>query len=112
MSPQHLTDFRGGLSNIRIRTVTLNQMLQLRPDDVFTRLRVLASLIAGLFGAMVLWGAVVGVQDKVGRRNLLKQVMSAEGPESCGFRQLATGEWLWALPAVVIEDNGHIGGAN
>lgn len=109
---RHLTDFKGGFSNIRFRTASLSQMAPIPPEVLFTKLRLLAGLVFGLFGAMLLWGGFSWLQDIRGRKAVLRELMR---PEASGFRQLdadAAGEgaWLWSLPPVVVESDGHLSG--
>lgn len=86
-------------------------MLSLSLDDLVTKLKTLFLLVLGLFGAMVLGAGAAAAQDALGRRRLLRDLTRAGGINSCGFRELATGEWLWALPPVVVETSGQLYGA-
>lgn len=96
---------------MRIRTISIEQMLSLSLDDLITKLSTLFALVVGLFGAMVLGAGLSGAQDFFGRQRLLQSLTTAGGINSCGFRELSTGEWLWALPPVVVEPGGSLYGA-
>jgi hypothetical protein len=87
-------------------------MIGLNPADIFTRLRVLAALVFGMLGTLLLWSALVWRQDVIGRKRMLQDLMRSGGANSCGFRQLPTGEWLWALPPIAVDETGHLSGAH
>lgn len=106
---RHLTDFKGGTKNIQFHTVSLDQMKPISPAALFTKLRALSGLVFGLLGAALLWSGAVWVQDLRGRKEILRWLMRSGGADSCGFRQLETGEWLWALPPAVVSEEGGRG---
>lgn len=70
----------------------------------------LAGLVFGLFGLMLVVATLLHFQDRHGRHAMLRELMAAEGPNSCGFRLGPGGEWLWALPTVSIDATGHLSG--
>lgn len=108
----HQTDFKGGFSNVKFHTVSLEQMTALTPEMVATKLRILASLVFGMLGAMIVWSAAMHVQDNIGRREMLTALMRGSGKDSVGFRALDDGVWVWALPPIATEaDTGALWGA-
>lgn len=110
----HLTDFKASVQSVQLRPISVQQLTALKPRDLVTKLRVLASLIFGMFAVMLLWSGTMYVHDVEGRKEMLRELMApagADGEPGCGFVQVDGGAWLWELPPVVADESGHLSGA-
>lgn len=89
----HLTKFTGA-SVPTIFVASVSDMLAISPNDLFSKLRLLTALVAGLFGAMhVLMGAALvwDARDRRGGRAALFR------DPAMGFRVEDSGAWSWSF---------------
>lgn len=103
-------DFRAS-SAVRLRVASVRDIEQLTPAALATQLRALLALVVALFGGMLLWSAAM-LAVLVSRRRAIVRELRRPPPNSCGFLQLDSGAWLWALPPVALDGpTGRLGGA-
>jgi hypothetical protein len=102
----HLTSFAGQPAP-KIAVCSADDLLNLSPADLVTRLQLLFCIVVGLFGAMHI-GALVGyAQDRSERAALLAHLMSSD----MGFEQQPCGAWTWAFTQPsLLDDVGLVPG--
>lgn len=72
---------------------SLDQLTSLNPNDIFTKLKTIAAIVFGFFGAMHVLSAVAFALDKAHATGLVKAVRSKQ----FGYREEVNGAWTWAL---------------
>jgi hypothetical protein len=88
---RHLTDFAAARVPT-IQTCSLNDLVDLKPGDIVTKLKFLFGVVVSLFGFMNAGAAVAFFQDAAQRRATLAALQRPEA----GFREMPGGVWLWS----------------
>lgn len=101
-------DFSGGAAP-KLATASLDQMVSLNPEYIFTKLKYLSAILFGLFGLMLLLSAVAFVHDTRSCDRLLQALRS---PQFHFEEVRESGAWLWMLrpQGKVQHDIGHTEG--
>jgi hypothetical protein len=105
---RHLTDFAAARVPT-IQTCSLNDLVDLKPGDIVTKLKFLFGVVVSLFGFMNAGAAVAFFQDAAQRRATLAALQRPEA----GFREMPGGVWLWSceqapLDAAVAAPRGSV----
>lgn len=72
---RHLTDFKAGVQNVRVRTISVEQLTALRPSDLIDKLFFFSVLVFGLLALTITWAGSMWVWDVRGRRGMLRELM-------------------------------------
>lgn len=92
LCPRRGLSSQGG-SSPKIYTISLGQMVSLRPDALLTQLRLLFAVVMVLFGLMIISAAILLADDHRFHRRLLAELTRT----SLGFRVEECGAWTWDL---------------
>lgn len=89
------TDFSGGAAP-KLAVASIDQMVSLNPNDIFTKLKSLAAIVFSLFGMMLIASSLAYVSDK----RYYKKLMATLCTSQFGFKVEDKGGWTWFVQQV------------